>query len=192
MIEFVSTSIDFTCFFSFQIAEKKQKQTPSKIPRYDVNKGKNIHNDCDDCDDSDERSPIMRFIPISGHANSKGPIKIPSFSTVNNRNTHNNSANNDDCTPKTTLTSSPIQMSPDKTMDRMDDKSTSPKKPRLQLTDDVHESKCLSIDSKDSNNNIEIDDIPVANRRPTRRAAPKDLREPLLKAKMRRESKREK
>lgn len=168
-------------------AEKKQKQTPSKIPRYDVSfKGKNIH---DDCDHSDEESPLMKFVPISGHANVKGPIKIPSFSTVNIRNTHKSSAHHDDCTPKTTLASPPTQMSPDDTIDRMDEK---PKKPRLQSTDNVRESKCLSIDSKDSNNNIEIDDIPIANRRPTRRAAPKDLREPLLKAKMRRESKREK
>lgn len=144
--------------------------TPSKIQRstgYLTNKNAQT--------DDDERSPS------NNQMHGKVPSKYLSFGSRKNS---NKSVGNDIHSPKTPLTSPVVRMSAAGNTNQMNVKKPSKKRP-LQATNDAHTPKRHLMDS-DADTDEKNDNVPIAYSRPTRRAAPRDLREPLLKDKMRR------
>lgn len=147
----------------------KQNLTPSKTPR---STGYLTSKNAQTADD--ERSPSNQML-------GKVPSKSLSFGSRKNS---NQSVGNDVHSPKTPLTSPVVPMSAAGNTNQMNVKKLSKKRP-LQTSNDAHTPKRHLMDS-DAYSNKENDNIPIAFSRPTRRAAPRDLREPLLKDKMRR------
>lgn len=113
-------------------------------------------------------SLMPKFIPLNSPTN----INKVSSPINNNVSIRKRSVRND-CSPQKT----PFQKEANSSSDKR----------HLHSSKGSLKSKSPQIDSEKTQNN-EIVDIPIANRRPTRRAAPTDLREPLLKLKMRRQN----